>query len=266
MSNVEENKVNDTIPSNNKNNENNNNVIISKIGTISELDSKLPIISSTPQHNSEVSLNLESKQHDEQKQQLTLPDIFTKPYDNVDKEAHSVLSPDRTNAVPIKQNEPIIINESKVKFLTNKTDVNKADTTVKPNNTTTPRKINVKEAKQKNVNFSSQGKIKDDILTITLLENGDTVITSKKSDKVLEDHTANFFALSSLAAFKDFDVGYHQMEKNTNSKSRIDFIKELKTLIKFCLNALKGFSMETLSKDITLFQVNNFASKTENRI
>jgi hypothetical protein len=125
---------------------------------------------------------------------------------------------------------------------------------LKAKTNTTHRKIHVKETKSRLVNFKSQ-KIKNDALTITFLENGDTVLTSKKADRALEDHIANFFALSSLASFKEFDVNYHQLEKNTHTKARTDFIKELKILIKFSLNALKGFSMETLSKDITLFQV-----------
>ena len=108
--------------------------------------------------------------------------------------------------------------------------------------------------KIKTVNFDL-AKIEGDVVSITFLENGDTVIKSTKSERVFEDHIGNFFALNLLSSYKDFDVGYHTIEKNNNGKARTELVKDLKILIKFCLNSLKGFSTETLSKDITLFKV-----------
>ena len=262
---TDDNKI--AITANNKKNENKSK---SKIGTISQLETKIPIISSTPYLNGHdkappETVDTETNQNENDpivhEKHLTLPDIFTKPYDNVENKPHEnednviIINEESKlqiegNKIGMKQNEQLILNTStdQPKVTTN----SKLDAKSKTN--PTPRKINIKEAKPKLVNFNT-GKIKNDLLSITFLENGDTVITSKKADKVLEDHTANFFALSSLASFKEFDANYHQLDKNTHTKARTDFIKELKTLIKFSLNALKGFSMETLSKDIALFQV-----------
>ena len=101
----------------------------------------------------------------------------------------------------------------------------------------------------------NEPKIENDMIVITIQKNGDTIVKSTKDEKIIEDHIGNFSGLSLLSNFKDFDSNFLEIEKINNPKSRNEFIKDFKALIKFCLVSLKGFEPQTYPKDNTIFKV-----------
>jgi hypothetical protein len=143
--------------------------------------------------------------------------------------------------ITLKTNVPIIINKP-ISRGNYKTITPKSDDKTSLN---TSKRI---------VDFNGP-KIENDVIVITIRENGDTIVKSTKYEKIIEDHIGNFSGLSLLSSFKDFDSNFLEIEKINNPKSRNEFIKDFKALIKFCLVSLKGFEPQTYPKDNTIFKV-----------